>query len=202
VLLAFEALLMNVLGLGATFGVLTWVFQEGHLGSVLNFTSTGNLDVTLLVLLFCVAFGVSMDFEVFLISRIKEEYKRTGGNNRQAVAFGMAKTGSVVTAAATITSVVFIAIGLTSHVTTIKMFGWGLAFALLLDATVIRTILVPSLMKLAGQANWWRPAFLNGFYERFKLKDEEETERGVLATSHGTVGVVEQQRPTVGAHDD
>lgn len=176
-LLALETLLMNILGLGATFGALVWVFQEGHLSTLLGFTPTGNLDVSLIVLLFCVAFGVSMDFQVFLISRIKEEYKRTGGNNRQAVAFGMAKTGSVVTAAATITSVVFIAIGLTSHVTTIKMFGWGLALALLLDATLIRTILVPSLMKLAGQANWWHPTILNSLYEHLKLKDEHETER-------------------------
>ena len=176
VLIPFKALLMNVLGLSATFGVLVYVFQDDHLSGLLNFQHTGWVDVSLLVLLFCVAFGVSMDFEVFLLSRIKEEYKRTG-DNRKAVAFGMAKTGGVVTAAASITSVVFLAIGLTSHVSTIKMFGWGLALALILDATVIRTILVPSLMRLAGEANWWRPRFMNGFYERFKLRDENETER-------------------------
>jgi RND superfamily putative drug exporter len=171
VLIPFKALLMNFIGLSATFGALVWGFQDGHLAGLLGFEHTGNLDVSLLVLLFCVAFGVSMDFEVFLLSRIKEEYKRTG-DNRKAIAFGIAKTGSVVTSAAAITSVVFIAIGLTAHVSTMAMFGLGLALALLMDATVIRAILVPSLMRLAGGANWWRPAFLNGFYERFKLSGE------------------------------
>lgn len=172
ILIPFKALLMNLLGLSATFGALVWGFQDGHLGGVLGFQTTGYLDVSLLVLLFCVAFGVSMDFEVFLLSRIKEEHRRTG-DNRTAIAFGIAKTGGVVTSAAIITSVVFVAIGLTAHVTTIRMFGLGLGLALIMDATVIRAILVPSLMRLAGEANWWRPAFLNSFYERFKLRDEQ-----------------------------
>jgi RND superfamily putative drug exporter len=197
VLIALKALLMNVIGLTATFGALVWVFQYDHFRTLLGFQHTGWLDVSLLVLLFAVAFGVSMDFEVFLLSRIKEEYKRTG-DNRAAVAFGIAKTGSVVTAAAAITSVVFLAIGLTAHVSTIKMFGWGLGLALIMDATVIRSILVPALMRLAGKYNWWRPAFTNGFYERFKLHDENETERKMdIARTDALLDT----RPTVTARD-
>lgn len=177
VLIPFKALLMNILTLTATFGALTWVFQDNHFSSLLNFPETGYLDVSLLVLLFCVAFGVSMDFEVFLLSRIKEEYKRTG-DNRTAIAFGVQKTGSVVTAAAVITSIVFATIGATAHVQNVKMFGAGLALALILDATVIRTVLAPSLMRLAGDANWWRPGFLNGFYNRFRLSEGDETGQG------------------------
>jgi putative drug exporter of the RND superfamily len=173
ILIPFEALLMNVLTLSATFGALTWVFQDNHLSNILSVPDAGYLDVSLLVLLFCVAFGVSMDFEVFLLSRIKEEYKRSG-DSRTAIAFGIQKTGSVVTAAAVITSIVFATIGATAHLQNVKMFGAGLALALILDATVIRTVLAPALMRLAGNANWWRPAFLNGFYERFKLPEHDQ----------------------------
>ncbi len=172
VLIPFSALLMNVLTLTATFGALAWVFQDNHLHSLMTFPDTGYLDVSLLVLLFCVSFGVSMDFEVFLLSRIKEEYRRTG-DNRSAIAFGIQKTGSVVTAAACITSVVFASIAGAAHLQNIKMFGAGLTIALLLDATVIRSVLAPALMRLSGDANWWRPRFLNGFYERFKLRDHD-----------------------------
>lgn len=172
VLIPFSALLMNILTLTATFGALAWVFQDNHLHSLMTFPDTGYLDVSLLVLLFCVSFGVSMDFEVFLLSRIKEEYKRTG-DNRSAIAFGIQKTGSVVTAAACITSVVFASIAGSAHLQNIKMFGAGLTIALLLDATVIRSVLAPALMRLSGNANWWRPRFLNGFYERFKLRDHD-----------------------------
>lgn len=175
-LIALKALLMNMVTLGATVGALVWVFQDGHFSSLLNFLTTNSLDVALLVLLFCVAFGVSMDFEVFLLSRIKEEYKRTG-DNRAAIAFGISKTGGVVTAAASITAVVFLVIGLTASVTTIKMLGWGMALALILDATVIRSILVPALMRMLGKRCWWRPAFMDGLYRRFRLQDERETER-------------------------
>jgi RND superfamily putative drug exporter len=179
VLIPFTALLLNALTLTATFGVLAWVFQGNHLQSVLSFPSTGYLDVSLLVLLFCVSFGVSMDFEVFLLSRIKEEYKRTG-DNRGAIAFGVQKTGSVVTAAACITSVVFASIAGSAQLQNVKMFGAGLTIALLLDATVIRVVLAPALMRLAGGANWWRPGFLNGFYNRFRLRDHETSGAGVI----------------------
>lgn len=180
VLIALKALLMNMVTLGATVGALVWVFQYGHFSGPLNFLTTNSLDVALLVLLFCVAFGVSMDFEVFLLSRIKEEYKRTG-DNRAAIAFGISKTGGVVTAAASITAVVFLVIGLTASVTTIKMLGWGMALALILDATVIRSILVPALMRMLGKRCWWRPAFMDGLYRRFRLQDERETERRMVS---------------------
>lgn len=179
-LIALKALLMNMVTLGATVGALVWVFQYGHFSGPLNFLTTNSLDVALLVLLFCVAFGVSMDFEVFLLSRIKEEYKRTG-DNRAAIAFGISKTGGVVTAAASITATVFLVIGLTANVTTIKMLGWGMALALILDATVIRSILVPALMRMLGKRCWWRPAFMDGLYRRFRLQDERETERRMPA---------------------
>lgn len=185
VLIALKALLMNMVTLGATVGALVWVFQYGHFSSLLNFLTTNSLDVALLVLLFCVAFGVSMDFEVFLLSRIKEEYKRTG-DTRAAIAFGISKTGSVVTAAASITAVVFLVIGLTANVTTIKMLGWGMALALILDATVIRSILVPALMRMLGKGCWWRPALLDGLYRRFRLQDEQETERRMLEPEAST----------------
>jgi RND superfamily putative drug exporter len=196
VLIPFKALLMNTLSLSATFGALVWIFQDNHLAGLLNFQRTGFLDVTLLVLLFCVAFGVSMDYEVFLLSRIKEEYKRTG-DNRTAVAFGIEKTGGVVTAAALITSIVFIVMGLTSRVTNIKLFGVGLALAMLMDASVIRTILVPALMRLAGRANWWRPAFLHGFYDRFKLRDDYDPADAAAVALTAT----DLERPPVGARE-
>jgi putative drug exporter of the RND superfamily len=169
VLIPFKAVVMNVLSLSATFGVLVWIFQDYHFGGVLNFQQTGWVDVNLLVLLYCVAFGVSMDYEVFLLSRIKEEYARTP-DNRTAVAYGIEKTGGIVTAAALITSIVFLAMT-TAHVTNIKMFGAGLGLAMIMDAALIRTMLVPALMRLAGRANWWAPRPLRAVYNKIGLKD-------------------------------
>jgi RND superfamily putative drug exporter len=173
-LIPFTALLMNILSLSATFGVLVWIFQDYHFGDLLNFQQTSTVDVTLLVLLFCVAFGVSMDYEVFLLSRIKEEFARTR-DNTMAVAFGIEKTGGIVTAAALITSIVFFAM-VTAHVTNIKMFGMGLALAVLLDASLVRTLLVPALMRLSGKANWWAPRPMRVFYDRFGLKESDSPE--------------------------
>jgi putative drug exporter of the RND superfamily len=169
VLIPFKAVMMNILSLSATFGVLVWIFQDYHLGGFFDFQQTGWVDVTLLVLLFCVAFGVSMDYEVFLLSRIKEEYARTP-DNRTAVAYGIEKTGGIVTAAALITSIVFVAMG-SGRVTNIKMFGVGLALAMIMDAALIRTLLVPALMRLAGRANWWAPAPLRKVYDKIGLKE-------------------------------
>jgi RND superfamily putative drug exporter len=173
VLIAINAVVMNVLSLSATFGALVWIFQDNHLAGLLGFTETGWVDVTLIVLLFCVAFGVSMDYEVFLLSRMKEEFNRTR-DNTMAVVYGIEKTGGIVTAAALITSIVFIAM-VTAHVTNIKMFGVGLALAMILDATLVRTVLVPALMRLAGNANWWAPRPLRAFYDRFGLKESAAT---------------------------
>jgi RND superfamily putative drug exporter len=168
VLVTVKALVMNGLSLAATFGLLVWIFQDGHLSGVLGFQPTGWVDVTLLVLLFCVAFGVSMDYEVFILSRVAEEYARTG-DNRRAVAFGIERNARLVTAAAVIISIVFVAMA-ASRVTNMKMFGVGLAIAILLDAFVVRTLLVPALMRLAGAANWWAPGPLRRLHRRFGLE--------------------------------
>jgi RND superfamily putative drug exporter len=175
VLVPLKALAMNILSIAATFGVLVWIFQDGHLAGLLDFQVTGWLMVQLMVLLFTVTFGVSMDYEVFLLSRIKEEYVRHRDNHR-AVVYGMERTGGVVTAAAMITSVVFIAM-ISSRLSHIKMFGLGLALAVLMDAFVVRALLVPALMQLAGNANWWAPRPLRWVYDRIGIEKGDEMPR-------------------------
>nr|BFE84504.1 hypothetical protein GCM10020093_071050 [Planobispora longispora] len=156
VVLAAKALLMNALSLGATFGVLVHVFQEGHLRALVgSFTVTGTIDTLVPVLMFCMAFGLSMDYEIFLLSRITEEYRRTG-DTVTAVALGMERTGRLFTSAAVIFAVVMGSMA-TSSLVLLKMVGVGLALAVLLDCTLIRGLLVPAVMRLAGRANWWSP---------------------------------------------
>ncbi|MCA1727341.1 MAG: MMPL family transporter [Actinobacteria bacterium] len=169
VLVPVKAVLLNLLSLTATFGAMVWIFQEGHLAGLLDFTATGTLDATSPILMFCIAFGLSMDYEVFLLSRIKEEHDRTG-DNLTSVAVGLERTGGIVTAAAALLSVVFLAFA-TSGISFIKLFGVGLALAVVMDATLIRGVLVPAFMRLAGNANWWAPAPLRRVYERFGLSD-------------------------------
>ena len=164
-----KAVIQNLLSLSATFGAMVWVFQEGRMSDLLNFTATGTLDTTTPILMFCVAFGLSMDYEVFLLSRIKEEYDKTKDNTR-SVAVGLERTGRIVTAAALLLAVVFIAFA-TSEITFIKLFGVGLALAVLMDATLIRAALVPAFMKLAGDANWWAPPPLRRLHERFGFSE-------------------------------
>ena len=169
ILVPVKAIVLNLLSLTATFGAMAWIFQEGHFADVLGFTPTGTLDTSMPILMFCIAFGLSMDYEVFLLSRIKEEYDRTG-DNRASVALGLERTGRIVTAAAAILAVVFIAFA-TSGITFIKMFGVGMALAVIMDATLIRAALVPAFMRLAGDANWWAPAPLRRLHERIGLRD-------------------------------
>jgi RND superfamily putative drug exporter len=164
-----KALVVNTLSLTATFGAMVWIFQEGNLSGILDFTATGMLDTTTPVLMFCVAFGLSMDYEVFLLSRIKEEYDKTGDNTK-SVATGLARTGRIVTAAALLISVVFLSFA-ASSVSFIKLFGVGLTLAVLMDATIVRATLVPAFMRLAGRANWWAPAPLKRVYERIGLSE-------------------------------
>src|SRR5207248_7617857 len=159
-----------------TFGAMVWIFQEGHLSGLLGFTATGTLDTSTPVLMFCVAFGLSMDYEVFLLSRIKEEHDRTHDNVR-SVAVGLEQTGRIVTALAALLAVVFIAFG-TSEIEFIKLFGIGLAVAIVMDATLIRATLVPAFMRLAGEANWWAPAPLHRLYERIGLKEAPDGAAG------------------------
>jgi RND superfamily putative drug exporter len=163
-----RALVGNVLTLGATFGVMTWIFQDGHLASVLNFTPTPtNTDMP--VLLFCVAFGLSMDYEVFVISRIKE-LRDHGEPNRDAVVHGLARTGRIVSTAAALLAVSFFAFG-TSHVSFIQFFGLGSGLAILLDATVVRGVLLPAVMRVFGEANWYAPGWMRRIHDRFGLRD-------------------------------
>ena len=171
VLVPLKAIVLNVLSLSATFGAMVWVFQEGHGSGILNFTATGLTDTTTPILMFCIAFGLSMDYEVFLLSRIKEEYDRTG-DNEMAVALGLERTGRIVTAAAALLAVTFLAFA-TSGITFIKLFGLGLALAVLMDATLIRATLVPAFMKLAGRANWWAPAWMRRIHDRIGFSEHD-----------------------------
>jgi RND superfamily putative drug exporter len=157
VVLPFKAVLMNALSLSAAFGALVWVFDQGHLSNILGFTA-GPLDPTIPVLLFCVVFGLSMDYEVFLLTRMQEAWYRTG-DNRTSVADGLERSGRLVTGAAAIMACVFLAFALAS-VVTIKAIGVGMAVAVIVDATLVRALVVPALMRLLGKANWWAPAWL------------------------------------------
>ncbi|MGG2463636.1 MMPL family transporter [Streptomyces sp. RGM 3693] len=168
VLVPFKAVLLNLLSLTATFGAMVYVFQEGHLRSLVgDFTVTGSVDISIPVLMFCVAFGLSMDYEVFLLSRIKEVYTETGDNTR-AVAAGLERTGRLVSAAAVLFAVVMLALA-TSGITFLKLLGVGLALAVLLDATLVRGVLVPAVMRLAGRANWWAPPPLRRLHRKLGL---------------------------------
>jgi RND superfamily putative drug exporter len=171
VVVPLKAIVLNLLSLTATFGAMVWVFQDGHLAHLLHFTSTGTIDTTTPILMFCIAFGLSMDYEVFMLSRIKEEHDRTG-QNVPSVATGLERTGRILTAAALLLAVVFLAFA-TSEVTFIKLFGIGLAMAILVDASLVRGVLVPAFMRLAGDANWWAPAPLKRLYHWVGLSDTE-----------------------------
>jgi RND superfamily putative drug exporter len=171
VLVPLKAIVLNLLSLSATFGAMVWIFQEGHLSDLLGFTATGMTDTTTPILMFCIAFGLSMDYEVFLLSRIKEEYDRTGDNER-SIAVGLERSGRIVTAAAALLTVTFVAFA-TSGITFIKLFGLGLALAVVMDATLIRATLVPAFMKLAGRANWWAPAWMRRIHDRFGFSEHE-----------------------------
>ncbi len=153
VLVPLKAVALNLLSLSAMFGAIVWIFQDGRFSGVLDYTPTGLTDITIPTLMFCVAFGLSMDYEVFLLSRIREEYDRTG-DPVDSVAVGLQRTGGVLSASATLMAVVFTAFA-TGSVTQLKILGIGLTLAVLLDAFVVRSLLVPSLMRLAGRANWW-----------------------------------------------
>ena len=170
VLLPVKAIIMNVMSLAAAMGVLVWVFQEGHMTWLVgDFTNTGTLDTATLVITAIVAFGLSMDYEVFLLSRIKEEYDRTG-DNTAAVAFGLQRSAGIITAAALLLAVVFV-VFLSSTLTNIKIMGLGITIAILIDATIVRIFLVPAFMRIAGGANWWAPAPLRAVYRRFGIAE-------------------------------
>ena len=169
VVIPVKALVLNLLSLTAIYGAMVFIFQDGHLAGVLGFTPTGTIDTSMPVLLFCIAFGLSMDYEVFLLSRIKEEHDRTG-DTVASVAAGLERTGRIVTTAAALLAIVFVAFA-TSEVSFLKLFGIGTALAILVDATLIRALLVPAFMRLAGRANWWAPAPLRRLHARVGLRE-------------------------------
>ncbi len=158
VLLPLKAVLMNMLSLGASLGVVVLVFQHGYMADLLHITSIGYVSATLPVIIFCVVFGISMDYEVFLISRIMEEYEASGDNDK-STAEGLKKTGSLITSAAFIL-VVVVGSFIFTDIEIMKALGLGLGLAVLIDATIVRVMLVPALMKLLGDANWWAPKWL------------------------------------------
>ncbi len=172
VVLPVKALVLNVLSLTAAFGAMVWIFQDHHLGG-LGTTSTGTLVANMPVLLFCIAFGLSMDYEVFVVSRIREFWLasgRTRADNDESVALGVARTGRVVTAAALVMSISFAAL-IAAHVSFMRMFGVGLTLAVIVDATLVRMVLLPAFIHVLGTWCWWAPKSLARLHERFGISD-------------------------------
>jgi putative drug exporter of the RND superfamily len=185
VVLPLKAIALNTLSLTATFGALVWIFQDGALDG-LGTTVTGSLVAQVPVLLFCVAFGLSMDYEVFIIARIREFWLAGAGSssaaNDDAIALGLARTGRIVTAAALLMAISFAAL-MASQVSIMRMFGLGLTLAVVMDATLVRMLLVPSFMHLLGRRNWWAPTRLAQWQQRYGLN---ESQPPVTATHRGS----------------
>ena len=169
VVIPVKALLMNVVSLGASLGVVVWVFQQGHLEGVLGFDSVGAIESTIPLLVLAFGFGLSMDYEVFLLSRIVELHER-GVDNDRAVIAGLQRSGRIITSAALLVVIVFSGF-VAGRLLVIKETGVGLAVAVLLDATLVRMLLVPATMKLLGSWNWWAPATLRRWHARFGITE-------------------------------
>jgi uncharacterized membrane protein YdfJ with MMPL/SSD domain len=176
VVLPVKAMIMNVLSLGASFGALVWIFQEGHLSGFLNFTPTGFVEATQPILVLAIVFGLSMDYEVFLMSRIREQYDLTG-DNTAAVATGLQRTGGIITSAALLLLVVIGAFSL-SGITFIKMIGVAMLIAIVVDATIVRLLLVPATMRLLGRVNWYAPGRLSRLYARYGIRESDGEHTG------------------------
>ncbi|WP_152665528.1 MMPL family transporter, partial [Mycobacterium sp. UM_Kg1] len=186
VVLPIKALILNILSLSAAFGALVWIFQDGNLGAF-GTTPTGMLVANVPVLLFCISFGLSMDYEVFLVSRIREYWLasgRTRADNDQSVALGLAHTARVITAAALIMSISFAAL-IAAQVSFMRMLGLGLTLAVLADATLIRMVLVPAFMHLMGRWNWWAPGPLRWVAQRFEIREDGGRSAGRHAAPPG-----------------
>ena len=171
VVLPLKAILLNAISVGASFGVVVWGFQDGHLADLLGFTVTGFLEPTNLVLMLAILFGLSTDYEVFLLSRVREEWDRRG-NNTEAVAAGLQRTGGIITAAALLLIVVVAGFA-TGGTTSIKLLGVGTVVAVAVDAVLVRALLVPAAMRLLGRWNWWAPGPLARLYRRYGLSETE-----------------------------
>jgi len=169
VVIPIKAIILNVLSLSAAFGLMAWVFQDGHLATTFGLTSNGSLDATQPILIFAIAFGLAMDYELFLLSRVKEEYDRTG-DNTHSVAVGVQRTAGIITSAA-LMLVVVIGLFATGKISIIQQVGVGLGAAVAIDATIVRMILVPTAMRLLGRFNWWAPAPLAALARRLGIRD-------------------------------
>jgi RND superfamily putative drug exporter len=187
--LPFKAVAMNALSIGASFGAVTWIFQSGHLSNLFGFSKLGYLDATDPILMLAVVFGLSMDYEVFLLSRIREEWDASAGSdespdarNRLAVAHGLQRSGRIITSAALLLVIVVGAFA-TSEVTTLKLLGFGMALAIFVDATIVRAMLVPAVMRLLGAANWWAPASLARWWTTHGVGESSDAGTD---PSHGT----------------
>jgi RND superfamily putative drug exporter len=167
--LPVKAVLMNVLSLGAAFGAITWIFQDGHLASWLGFQPLGYLEASNPILMLAVIFGLSMDYEVFLLSRIREEWDASHDNTR-SVALGLQRSGRIITSAALLLVIVIGAFS-TSQIVTLKMMGIGMVVALVVDATIVRALLVPATMRLLGRWNWWAPAPVLRWWNRYGFRE-------------------------------
>jgi RND superfamily putative drug exporter len=182
--LPVKAVAMNLLSISASFGVITWIFADGHLEGFLGYESTGFLDATQPIFMLAILVGLSMDYEVFLLSRVREQWDKEhdpsmtlSEKNAHAVAIGLQKTGRIITSAALLLAVVIGAFS-TSGIVFMKMIGVGMLVALLVDATIVRALLVPATMKLLGTVNWWAPAPLLRFWERYGIRENiPETSR-------------------------
>ena len=169
VLLPIKAVLMNIISIGASFGVVVWIFQDGHFAELLGFTPTGYLEPSNLLLMVVLLFGLSTDYEVFLLSRVREEWDRTH-DNTTAVLTGLQRTGGIISSAALLLIVVVAGFA-AGGIMFLKMIGVGMAVAIFIDATLVRMLLVPATMRVMGRANWWAPAFLRRFYARYGVKE-------------------------------
>ncbi|GAB3668939.1 MMPL family transporter [Actinocorallia lasiicapitis] len=167
--LPIKAVIMNLLSIGSSFGAIVWAFQEGHLSGPLNFTTTGTVDASTMILVLAVVFGLSMDYEVFLLSRIREEWDNTH-DNRASVANGLQRTGGIITSAAVLLIVVVAAFS-TAEITVVKLLGVGILVAVIVDATLVRSLLVPATMRFLGDANWWLPGPLKALHSAIDLRE-------------------------------
>ncbi len=172
VVLPLKAVILNCLSVGATFGILIFIFQQGHFSSVLGFTSDGAITLIALIMVFCVVFGISMDYEVFLLTRMREEWERTK-DSEASVGEGLARTGRIITSSAVVMAVTFGTFVIASLVD-VKIVGLGLAIAIFLDATIIRIFVVPALMRILGKWNWWAPKFLDRLWTKKDLPGSTE----------------------------
>ena len=182
IVVPIKAIVMNLVSIAAAFGVVTWIFQDGHLSGLLNFTPTGYVEASQPILMVAILFGLSMDYEVFLLSRIRERWDELG-DNTAAVVSGVQRTGWLISTAAVLLCVVVGSFA-TSGITFVKMIGVGMVVALLVDATLVRLLLVPATMRLLGRHNWWAPKPLAKLYGRYGVREDDPV--GGSASCGGT----------------